>query len=368
MHVGKAIARRPDSSGNRNIRLSIHALVAAALLTIAPLAANAQSAIEYWLPTPSPDATHIVLGPDGNLWFTEISGNKIGRITPTGAITEFPVPTPGGRPVGIAVGPDGNLWFAEGGANKIGRITTAGVISEFSTTPGWSPGAITAGPDGNLWFTEQNNANTTFAIGRITTTGVITDFPTSTVSQPGDIVTGPDGNLWFTEYFQQSGIGRMTITGAYVHFLFSGPASVTVGPDGALWFTSITNNVGRITTSGAITQFPVPPSNGSEGIVTGPDGNLWITHNSFVITRLTTAGATMQCALPRSGRALAVGPDGNLWIAAFDRIIRFTIPTGNCPPLHVVDVPALTPIMIGLLMLLVAIAGSLCFLNQRRQS
>ena len=29
-------------------------------------------------------------GPDGNLWFTEPTG-KIGRLTPKGALTEFPI-------------------------------------------------------------------------------------------------------------------------------------------------------------------------------------------------------------------------------------------------------------------------------------
>ena len=36
----------------------------------------------------------IAAGPDGNLWFTEAAtGNRIGRITPTGTITEYPLPT-----------------------------------------------------------------------------------------------------------------------------------------------------------------------------------------------------------------------------------------------------------------------------------
>jgi virginiamycin B lyase len=43
------------------------------------------------------------------LWFTEDSGNKIGRITPAGVITEFSIPTPNSRPYDIATGPDGNL-------------------------------------------------------------------------------------------------------------------------------------------------------------------------------------------------------------------------------------------------------------------
>src|SRR4029077_10927901 len=63
-------------------------------------------------------------GPDGNLWFTEYGGNKIGRISPAGAmLAEFPIPTPGSAPNGITAGPDGNLWFVEAAMSQIGRLT-----------------------------------------------------------------------------------------------------------------------------------------------------------------------------------------------------------------------------------------------------
>jgi hypothetical protein len=57
--------------------------------------------------------------------FAEQLGDRIGRITPAGVITEFPVPNAFSAPFGIAAGPDGNLWFAEAGAPRIGRITPA---------------------------------------------------------------------------------------------------------------------------------------------------------------------------------------------------------------------------------------------------
>jgi virginiamycin B lyase len=63
----------------------------------------------------------IIAGPDGNLWFGENAANKVGRIAPSGIITEFPVPTPGAGPNGIMLGPDGNLWFSETEASQIGR-------------------------------------------------------------------------------------------------------------------------------------------------------------------------------------------------------------------------------------------------------
>ncbi|HEU5380713.1 MAG TPA: hypothetical protein VFV38_35265, partial [Ktedonobacteraceae bacterium] len=107
----------------------------------------------------------ITTGSDGNLWFTEVDANKIGRITTDGTITEFRLPPSDGRPRGIAAGPDGNLWFTEWDGSKIGRITRSGTITEFSLPDTKSrPWSITAGPDGNLWFTEAGGNK----IGRIT--------------------------------------------------------------------------------------------------------------------------------------------------------------------------------------------------------
>jgi virginiamycin B lyase len=97
---------------------------------------------------------------------------------------------------GIAPGADGNLWFAEVYAGKIGRVTPSGTLSEFDV-PNDYPQDITRGPDGNVWFTLQAS------IGRITPAGSITAFPVP--APPWGITTGPDGNIWFTEW----GVGRI---------------------------------------------------------------------------------------------------------------------------------------------------------------
>jgi len=104
-------------------------------------------------------ARTITTGPDGNLWFTETNANQIGRITPSGTITEFPIPAPFTNLAAITSGPDGNLWFTNwfpfgipigsGLGPEVGRITTAGLVSE---TAGPAGVGITAGPDGNLWI------------------------------------------------------------------------------------------------------------------------------------------------------------------------------------------------------------------------
>jgi virginiamycin B lyase len=150
-------------------------------------------------------------GPDGSVWFTE--GQKIARITPAGALTEFPVPPPD---VFITAGPDGNLWFLENDGH-VGRITLAGEVKRFPafepTNPAYS--VIIAGPDGNLWFSAQPGK-----IGRITPSGVVTLFPLPPKAEIGTLAAGPDGHIWFirsdTSYTDMSGtfwwtqIGRIT--------------------------------------------------------------------------------------------------------------------------------------------------------------
>ena len=62
----------------------------------------------------------ICAGPDGNLWFTESTGNRIGRITVTGTVSEFGAGLAGAS--GICLGPDSNLWFAEANLGGLGVI------------------------------------------------------------------------------------------------------------------------------------------------------------------------------------------------------------------------------------------------------
>jgi hypothetical protein len=111
---------------------------------------------EIPIPTANSGPAGITAGPDGNLWFTENGGNKVGIITPAGAVSETsPLPSSGSGPAGITAGPDGNLWFTEFTGNRVAKLTTGAVLSEASLpSSGSGPAGITAGPDGNLWFTE----------------------------------------------------------------------------------------------------------------------------------------------------------------------------------------------------------------------
>ena len=84
------------------------------------------------------------------LALTIVGATAFGQI-----IQEFPLLPPGRGPEGITTGPDGNLWFCEEGGNRIGRQTyPGGVVTEFVLPVAFSsPETIVTGPDGNLWFT-----------------------------------------------------------------------------------------------------------------------------------------------------------------------------------------------------------------------
>lgn len=130
---------------------------------------------EFTIPPENSSPGGITTGPDGALWFTEPVTGKIERITTDGRITEFALPNPNAQPWGITTGPDGALWFTEASCirqpgsrcivgNKIGRITTTGLITEFAVpSDGSGPHSITTGPDGALWFTEYYGSR----IGRL---------------------------------------------------------------------------------------------------------------------------------------------------------------------------------------------------------
>src|SRR5580704_1169270 len=96
------------------------ALLLPAMTVLTSGVASAQPTInEFPTPTNASAPLTVTAGPDGNVWFTEFTGHKVGRITPGGTVTEFTPPTSFSGPWGITTGPDGNLWFTEFNANNV---------------------------------------------------------------------------------------------------------------------------------------------------------------------------------------------------------------------------------------------------------
>jgi virginiamycin B lyase len=214
------------------------------------------------------------------MWFSEHSGNRIGRVTPQGVITSFPIPTPASQPRAIALGADGNIWFGEFAGNRIGRITPQGEITEFVLpTPNSGPRALAAGPDGNIWYSAFRASR----IGRITPQGEITEFVLPRpASGPGDITAGADDAMWFLQLsgtmdgLQVDGgrIGRITMDGVITEYELPArspsPINITVGPDRNIWYTR-GGAVGRVTPDGRIVEYPLGEGARGSGLSAGSD-------------------------------------------------------------------------------------------------
>src|SRR5687768_2601598 len=113
---------------------------------------------------------------------------------------------------------------------------------------------------------------------------------------------------------------------------FNGTGQIVRAPDGALWFTTGTNKIGRITTEGVVTDYPLVTANSrANSITVGPDGNLWFTDRSRQrIGRMTTAGTLTEFPLPifpfLGLQQITAGPDGALWFTedGIDQIGRLS--------------------------------------------
>lgn len=81
--------------------------------------------------------------------------DKVGKITPDGkVIAWYTLPREASNPSNLMTGPDGNLWFTEGGPNGsyLGRITPTGVITEFHEGYGDFGYTSIAAFGNDLWF------------------------------------------------------------------------------------------------------------------------------------------------------------------------------------------------------------------------
>jgi streptogramin lyase len=322
--------------------------VAAALIAVVSVAAlGAPTITEYPLPAAggAKGPKGITLGPDGNIWFVETTANAIGRLKPDGTVDQFASGI--GANAGLAEivsGPDGALYFTESNRDRIGRITTDGLtITESSPIRGGTQvQGLTVGPDNGLWFAEPGQDR----VGRMApgATPTLTNeyqIMTGGNQQPYDITAGPDGNLWFTEQGSGGNVGRITTSGGITEAspaVGGLPTSIAAGPDGRMWFTdgASTGAIKAIATSlAAPASYTTGLTHVPLDIAAGDDGSLWFTENAAGgrIGQVTTDGTITEYAggLSSPPFALTRGADGNVWFSenGADAVGRMPLVAGS---------------------------------------
>jgi virginiamycin B lyase len=262
----------------------------------------------------------------GNLWFSEeqLPTSPIVRMTPTGLATAYPLPTANAGVEAVTRGPDGNVWFTEWHTSRIGKITPLGHITEYKTPfdPLQSVD-IKTGADGNLWFATDHHG-----IGRATIAGKINFFPIkNNATQPTALTPGPGNTMWFNEWAGKN-VGFITPTGNVTEYpagLGGNGFGIAYGKDGRIWFADPQNHrIGAIRTNGTgLTYYRLGLTSTPDTIIAGPDGNLYFGEyglpNAGRIGRITTTGKITEYNLPAAQGAFPVlgltFQGGNIWFA-----------------------------------------------------
>lgn len=252
---------------------------------------------EFETPTIESGPTSIHIGNEGDVWFTERGGNKIGRLHPeTGKLTEYDIPTPMSVATGITVDGDGLVWYASKMASKVGMLNPkTGAIKEYDTpTPKSQPSTITFDGQGNIWFDERANDR----IVRLNPkTGEMREYEVPT---QGSRVVGlvPDnrGHVWFLELGANK-VGRLdTETAMVVEYAiptkYSSPFKLTIDAQGRVWFTQAFGNKVGVLIDGKFAEFAIPtPESMPGGITTDSKGNVWFTEQAGNKIAMIPSGA-----------------------------------------------------------------------------
>jgi hypothetical protein len=136
-----------------------------------------------------------VIGPDGNLWFTQQYGG-LGRITPTGAITVLSNVNQSNAKILVH---DNALWL-NSGYSSIQRVTTDGTVTNTSTCGG---NHLAVGADNYFWCGASFAINSAFLNRQIisnTQTNVLAQsigIGNTTSSQISDLISDSSGKIWY---------------------------------------------------------------------------------------------------------------------------------------------------------------------------
>jgi streptogramin lyase len=305
----------------------------------------------------------LAIAAEGGAWFSCFNSTEsgysgratVGRVSPSGQVTEFGGPFPkGGGPGDVAVAADGSFWMAlESLPNTFGkqrisprlaRVTPSGEASVFPLELGDKESIydLVAAPSGYLWFvTAEQYVYANPVLWQISPAGEISRVPvTLTPNRSPGLLVGAEGDLWFTTagagagkapFFRLTPGGTPVEVGGGINGFT--PGLPALAPDGSIWFLAGNRKLaaGRVTPSGEVIGHvaDVDPGDGSiGGAVAGADGSLWFGVQGYrrsTIGQVTTGGKVnlfhdcLTYSQPYFGPATFVrGAEGDLWFTSVE--------------------------------------------------
>jgi virginiamycin B lyase len=240
--------------------------------------------------------TGIAVGPDNDLWVTQMAGSVQRVKSSDGMADGPPIPTGGTNLQSIAMGADGKLMWVtdlnDGPAMNNGLINVA-TTAPFKATPvtigaNKGPRGVEVAADGQVFFAESSTGGE--KVGRVNADGSgfqETQALSGGATDPEGVSFGQDGNL-YVAVFNGAQVGQVTPALGLTQFKSgitgpTGPREIARGPDGNEWFTNETNNtIGRFTVDA-----PTPPPSGGGGNAGGGGG---ATNGTTPATPVNNAG------------------------------------------------------------------------------
>lgn len=153
----------------------------------------------------------LALAPDGRIWYGELTGS-VGWLDPTtGATHLYPLADTKALVFSMTADGHGDLWFTELSDGKLGRIDTAsGRVTElavpklFGSVPNMYQ--VVVGNDGTVWFTSTGiPALVRYAPKQ----GTYTFYQLAAKSTPYGLTLDGAGHLWFADDGAPNSIGEL---------------------------------------------------------------------------------------------------------------------------------------------------------------
>lgn len=243
---------------------------------------------EWDVPTKGAKPYATMAAPDGSIWFTEETTNKIGRMNPkTGEFKEYSLTEDNNAgPHGLAIDPNGSVWYTANSGGFIGKLepnTGKVAVYKMPDPQAKDPDSLAIDSKGILWFTLPS-AN---MVGKLDpVSGAITLKPVPTENaRPNGILVLKQGVPVFSET-GSSKIGFIAPNTLVISEYPLPPGSrsrrLAIAKDGnTLYFTDfVGGNLGRLDLSiGAMILYPSPsgPDSNPYGLTITPDGMVWYT-------------------------------------------------------------------------------------------